>query len=411
MKFVLCVSLGLLLVDAATSTAAVTVCPKANAIQAGSRYHADSQCDRTAYNHYKTSLGRHLTHQKFKKQGGIRSVPNQKTVTCPAAGARVSMGGETHETNGQSGMDTVWFVENQASTPVVVAYVSTSSGGGGVEVSARNPEIAPAAKDPNAILLPGRWMAVYAYEGHEFVVRELLTSGVAGNVLLQYRAGLIPIGLHAQHNQYKCPETDLEPKVNETHTAPAFARTTPQVHRPCHTMDVGFRNLANCPLHGYYVRSGPNEQQQQNNATTSCTEHFKLHLGVQDVVPDYLNDWTSQTKYEGTFIGHTFHFRLAANPTVLVDTVTLSPVVVTDCPLLAKPATTTTTTIVQSQNVLTHLRLGSEDDHYLNTNSSSYKDFVANAAPGGNRTDAYYYHAFTTTTNRSLARHAAAGSR
>jgi hypothetical protein len=209
---------------------------------------------------------------------------------------------------------------------VVVSYVNDQ----GVEVSARNPKISPATADPTAILRPSEWMAVYAFEGHEFVVREILKSGIAGNVLLQHRAGLIPIGTNfAAMAGMSCdPAHDIEPMIDETTTSPVFRRTPTQIDRPCNTMDIGFRNVADCPLHGYYVRGEGDK----------CTEKFKLHLGVESVTNDFVHDWTSATKYEGTFVGHTFHFRLASNPTILVDTVTLQPIYVTDCPVSSAAA-------------------------------------------------------------------------
>jgi hypothetical protein len=304
-----------------TTTSAVTVCPRTGSLARGNRYHDDAQCNRAAYNQYKANLGRHLTYQSFKAIGGVRTVPNQKTVTCPLGGARVNLKDENAP---DDGLDTIWFVENRASTPVVVAYVTPE----GQEVSAKNPTIIPAVADPQAILAPGAWMAAYTFEGHEFVVREVklmggtaTTAAVAGNVLVQHRAGLIPIGATSQ--SLSCSGMDVEPIVNQT-TAPGYRRTPPAINRRCHTMDIGFRNVANCPLHGYYVDS--------DDSGTACTEEFKLHLGVDSVTHDFVNDWTSNTKFEGTFIGHTFHFRLAANPTVLVETVTLAPVIVADCP-------------------------------------------------------------------------------
>jgi len=296
------------------SKGAVTVCPEVGSISEGLKYHADATCDRASYNSFKGSLNRHIKYNQFKALGdGVSSVANQKTVKCPAAGAVVNM----HEEHQPAiGMDTVFFLENTASTPVVVSYLDIHTG---IEVSAKNPKISPAIADPTAILQPGSWMAVYAFEGHQFVVREVLKTGVAGNVLLQHRAGLIPVGVHADH--LECPLEDNEPIVNNTR-APAFQRTEPANFRPCNTMDIGFRNVAPCPLHGYYV-SGEGE---------SCQEDFKFHLGVEKVTPDFMWDWKSPTKYEGTFIGHTFHFRSAANPAILVDTITLQPIVVTDCP-------------------------------------------------------------------------------
>lgn len=293
------------------SEAALTVCPKEGTLKTGLKYHSDRLCDRAAYNSFKSSLNRHGQYRRFQAKGGISTVPDQKTTKCPANGALVDM---SQPGKSDTGFDTVFFVENSASTPIVVSFLYN-----GQEVSAKNPKISPAIRDPDAILAPGAWMAVYAFEGHQFVAREVLKSGVAGNVLLQHRAGLIGVGQGSTN--LDCPSLDVEPVINEARV-PEFQRTPPQVHRPCNTMDIGFRNTANCPLHVYYV-SGDGD---------SCREDFKFHLGVESVVDDFMWDWKSQTKFEGTFVGHSFHFRLASNPSVLVDTVTLAPVVVTDCP-------------------------------------------------------------------------------
>ena len=304
--------------------AAVTLCPKEGSIVEGIKYHDNQVCNRDAYNAYKANVGRYDRIQAYNKIGGLSAVPNQKTISCPVNGGRVNMK-DAHTPN--VGFDTVWIVENHASTPVVVSYVNDQ----GIEVSARNPKISPATADPTAILSPNAWMAVYAFEGHEFVVREILKSGIAGNVLLQHRAGLIPIGANFAMAGMSCDPsslTDIEPMIDETTTSPVFQRTPTQIDRPCNTMDIGFRNVASCPLHGYYVRGEGDK----------CTEKFKLHLGVESMTTDFLKDWTSATKYEGTYVGHTFHFRLASNPTILVDTVTLQPIYVTDCPVSSAAA-------------------------------------------------------------------------
>lgn len=333
-----------------------TICPSLAESEASNVYHADTSCDRAAYNQYKLSLNRHIQYESFKAIGGMSSVPDQKTVQCPIGGARVALDGPSPESSAAPmvvGMDTVFFVQNKASTPVVVAYLDRSTD---TEVSAKNPKIFPAVADPAAILAPGSWMAVYAHEGHEFVVRQVKTANavlgalVAGNVLMQHRAGLIPIGGSSSGSAaWTCPSVDVEPKAENNITAPAFARVPPAVMRPCHTMDVGFRNLSPCPLHGYFVTSEPEPSSASTNqkeetgaqgsnasttsaSTSSCTEHFRLHLGVQPVTNDYFNDWVSNTKFEGTFVGHTYHFRLAANPSILVERVTLAPITVTDCP-------------------------------------------------------------------------------
>lgn len=43
-------------------------------------------------------------------------------------------------------------------------------------------------------------------------------------------------------------------------------------------------------------------------------------------------DWASSTKYEGSFIGHTFVARKADDPSVVVDKFTLQPTRIIDCP-------------------------------------------------------------------------------
>lgn len=333
--------------------AAVTVCPKKGSILEGIKYHDNLVCNRDAYNLYKANVGRYDRIQAYKKIGGISTVPNQKTITCPVNGGRVNMK-DAHTPN--VGFDTVWIVENHASTPVVVSYVNDQ----GAEVSARNPKISPATADPTAILSPNAWMAVYAFEGHEFVVREVLKSGIAGNVLLQHRAGLIPIGANFAMAGMSCdPSLDIEPMIDETTTSPVFQRTPTQIDRPCNTMDIGFRNVASCPLHGYYVRGEGDK----------CTEKFKLHLGVESMTTDFLQDWTSATKYEGTYVGHTFHFRLASNPTILVDTVTIQPIYVTDCPVSSAAAVVSES---NSDDVMT--RVGTVE--FLNTTDTSVNNGI-----------------------------------
>ena len=47
---------------------------------------------------------------------------------------------------------------------------------------------------------------------------------------------------------------------------------------------------------------------------------------------DFMWDWASSTKYEGSFIGHTFVARRADDPSVVVDSYTLEPTKIIDCP-------------------------------------------------------------------------------
>jgi len=264
--------MALLASSSSSTNAAVTVCPQAGSLQHGLQYHSDTTCDRASYNQFKCSLNRAQKIAAFRAAGGAAAVPNQATRKCPAAGARVDLKESDEEV---TGLDTVWFVENHASTPIVLAWLRPD----GVEASAQNADIVPAIRDPQAILAPGAWMAIHTMEGHQFVARTVLKSGAVGDVLLQHKAGLIPVGQCAEN--LECPVADMEPMRNETR-AEEFARTPPATMRPCHTMDVGFRNVAGCPLHAYYVRGEGD----------SCGESFKFHLGVQQTdLDDYMWQW------------------------------------------------------------------------------------------------------------------------
>lgn len=116
----------------ASANAAVTVCPKLGSISEGLRYHHDSLCDRAEYNRFKNGLGRPYKCASFKARGGVKTVPSEKTVKCPAGGAVLDLR-EAHQPD--SGLDTVFFVENASSGPVVVSFVDEF----GMEVSGKNP--------------------------------------------------------------------------------------------------------------------------------------------------------------------------------------------------------------------------------------------------------------------------------
>jgi hypothetical protein len=251
---------------------------------------------------------------------GVRRVPNEKTVYCPEQVQELS------REDALVGFDAVWLVENSATSPVSVGWVRD-----GVEYSAYDSKITPPHRDPGAILQPGQWKSFLTFEGHVFHVRQLLEDGTPGPILLQHRPGLIPI-----RNRYGPPltcdpnEPDPEPLLEAPKVRhPKYARTPPQQGRPCNTLDVGFRNEVGCPLHVYYTGM------QGANVTTgapTCQESFKFHLGLNPRPNDFMWDWQSQTKYEGTFVGHHFAFRLAKDPSVLVDEIELQPTFVHDCP-------------------------------------------------------------------------------
>jgi hypothetical protein len=185
--------------------------------------------------------------------------------------------------------------------------------------------------DPKAILKPGEWTSVPTFESFVYHVRELThNDGAPGNVLLQHRAGLIPIG---NPNQYHCDAMlpDVEPVNPETAARKQeFSRTPTHPIRPCNTIDLGFRNQVGCPLHVYWA----NRLHEIPEQGFSCGEKFRFHLGNKPASQDFMRDWESTTKYEGTYIGHTFVARLASDPTVVIDSYTLDPTRVVDCPNL-----------------------------------------------------------------------------
>jgi hypothetical protein len=89
--------------------------------------------------------------------------------------------------------------------------------------------------------------------------------------------------------------------------------------------------------------SSDEEEEEESKAAMDATktgyqEKFKFHLGLNSQPNDFMWGWDSSTKFEGTFVGHTFAFRLAADPDVLVQTYTLQPTRIPDCPNLKNKA-------------------------------------------------------------------------
>jgi hypothetical protein len=215
-------------------------------------------------------------------------------------------------------------VENTSKNPVVVSWVVN-----GVEYSPFEPDKS-AMEDPRAILKPGEWTSVPTWESFVYHVREIDEDGSAGKVVLQYRAGLVPIG---NPHDYPCDASlpDVEPFDPVTGvTAAPFQRTKTPPVRPCNTIDVGFRNQVGCPIHVYWA----NQLSDIPEQGFSCGEKFKFHLGTKPAPQDFFTDWNSMTKFEGSFIGHTFVARLASDPSVIIDTYTLQPTRIIDCPNL-----------------------------------------------------------------------------
>lgn len=318
-----------------------------NVDNAFEKFHSDASCNRAEYNNYKQNQNRRLTHERINRlEGGARNVPNQKTVICPTTATTTNLHTDTGDDSSSiGGFDTMWIVENTSSGPALLAWVDPHSG---IEYSAVHSKML-AANDPEAVLLPGQWMALHTHEGHVFHVREFFNRD-PGELLLQHRVGLVPVG--QGRNDLECPTEDPEPlrddnpeplENSSNKRAPEYMRRPPVVDRPCNTIDFGFRNEANCPLHGYWIKPPPppsssskqQQEEEEDNQSSTCEEMFKFHLGLDDqstILNDFMWQWQSPTKFESTHVGNSFSFRLASDPSVLVDTYTVQPTKITDCP-------------------------------------------------------------------------------
>ena len=284
-------------------------------------YHDEDKCALRPQTFHDYASQRAMVYASLKAGAtGATLVPNQQTVFCPRQVQQLGV------PEAVRGFDTTWIVENTATTPVVLSWVMPD----GKEYSPFHPDVAPPQDDPDAILQPGEWKAVPAFESYVYHVRELSKDNKPGQVLLQHRAGLIPIG---NPNTVQCDTSipDVEPVNPQTaQRQPEFARTPLPPVRRCNTMDIGFRNQAGCPLHVYWAGNVAPEDVPASGFT--CGEKFKFHLGTKPATQDFMHDWESSTKFEGSFIGHTFVARLASDPSLVVDSYTLLPTKVMDCP-------------------------------------------------------------------------------
>ncbi|KAL3940675.1 MAG: hypothetical protein SGBAC_004840 [Bacillariaceae sp.] len=289
-------------------------------------YHHEDICS-NALKPTRPSLGAHnrkMIYENLKESGlGASLVPNQRTVVCPIKLESLE------NPSAMSGLDTTWLVENTSTNPVVLSQVIN-----GVEWSPFQPKILSPMADPLATLQPGEWISVPTYESFVYHVREISSeTGKPGDVVLQHRAGLIPI---CNPNSYECDANlpDVEPANPETAERKAeFGRTpTPKAARPCNTVDISFRNQVGCPLHVYWA----NRMSEIPSEGFSCGEKFKFHLGTKAAPQDFMLDWDSATKFEGSYVGHTFVARLASDPSIVIDSYTVEPTKVIDCPNLQK---------------------------------------------------------------------------
>jgi len=285
-------------------------------------FHHPHFCETRPSRPEKGHEGRALIYQKLKESGtGASLVPNQQTVTCPM--------GEVQSLENEmavKGFDTTWIVENTSTKNAVVAWSIDE-----FEWSPFHPDL-KAIDDPKAMIRPGEFISVPTFESFVYHVREIGDDGALGNIVLQHRVGMIPIG--NPHNNIQCDakSLDVEPyspglELEE----PEFGREGVR-ERPCNTIDIGFRNQVGCPLSVYWA----NTLEEVPEQGFSCAEKYHFHMGTQASSQDFMWDWNSETKYEGSFIGHTFVARLASDPSVVIQKYTLETTKIIDCPTIKK---------------------------------------------------------------------------
>jgi len=264
-------------------------------------------------------------YQRLKDSGlGATLVPNQQTVVCPIEVQNLE------SPVAVKGFDTTWVVENTGSKTAVVSWVVD-----GIEWSPYNPGM-KAVDDPKAHVPPGEWLNVPTFDSFVYHVREIEEDGTVGQIVLQHRVGLIPIG---NPNGLSCDlsKPDVEPVDPITAvTLKDFARKATPAKRKCNVIDVGFRNQAGCPLHVYWASGNSIVPESGFN----CGEKFRFHLGTKPAPQDFMQDWESSTKFEGSFIGHTFVARLASDPNIVVDSYTIETTKIIDCPSLKQKVAT-----------------------------------------------------------------------
>jgi hypothetical protein len=371
------------------------------------RYHGDHTCNRPGYNTFKENMQRHLTYQKFKPTG-FGAVPNQRTVMCPESvqdlhGDSTQMSGfDTVWIVENTSSDPVvlsyvnpadgieYSAINSKITPpqddpdailqpgywrplytweghvFFARQLLQDSDGGqaaklGPVLMQHRTGLIPIGMNAQDLICPSTDPELNMANGGR--TRRTTPSTING------RGDAIHLGHHVSQPSDDAVEklSDYErvdefartqemdgafaqtPDVDElartTPTRGEFTRTPPTINRRCNTIDLGFRNMANCPLNGYYVTQRSDDDDEVENTLheeevdgytmpAAYQEIFKFHLGTNPKSDDFMWGWDSSTKFEGTFVGHTFAFHLAAEPDVLVQTYKLQPTRIPDCPNL-----------------------------------------------------------------------------
>ena len=316
--------------------------------------------------------------------GPLSLTQKQKTVICPGGAQNL------HEGHVQYGMPTRFIIKNTASDPVIIAFVEQETG---KEVSAANSKISPAQLDPEAVLAPGVTKVFAVHEGHVFHVRDSLT----GELLLQHRAGLVPIENRYNH-EIDCSsqgEIDVHDRVSYRvlRKFPQWKPVKIEEYRQSVDIPVGFHNTIvskdgkQCPVNIYFVK----KQDQKPHRKPNYVEKFATHLGANHVATAEDDALNAATKYQQTYIGHEFTARLAHDDNVVVDYITMAPIQVQDC---SNKKTDAIKSAAHASAIIIPVGNARPVDDRLNETSSHFDAFVN----GYNSTESrrgLYFHMHT----------------
>jgi hypothetical protein len=150
----------------------------ADALQMERKFHSDHNCDRQRMNDPDTRAAHDLRLKKFPPSLFMK-IPREQTLYCPPITA-------TNEALLLDEDDLVvvghrerWILMNEGTKPISISFWWQKER---KLVSAFNRYISPAQHDPGAIVNPGKWKTISAWQGHVFVMHQLeLVDGGNGN--------------------------------------------------------------------------------------------------------------------------------------------------------------------------------------------------------------------------------------
>ena len=236
--------------------------------------HLDTACNRLQSNDPKRAFSVMKALEQSIATGKARRLQPEHTWFCPADDGNAEKDDQFDETNPHhltQGPSSVWILQNRATVPVVVSWLAPAKVGDvdtSFEVSAVNHRIAPAHKDPNAILQPGEWKSIDVKLGQLFNVRELDASAggepAPGRVLLRHRPGPIHITNRLGPKHLDCPVQALidpkpvqppPPKDENELPPPKVDQKRPDFdsNKRCNAQAKMFRSEVPCPIDVFYV--------------------------------------------------------------------------------------------------------------------------------------------------------------